>query len=127
MGMEESRKSLLNKYFFEIFILFVLIATVFTYVRLVILKDYQIFAQTSCDPTSGKCFKYVCDPVSDSTCSSNPDERVSYYKKISKSAASIAACEMTSLKIDCATELTCLPGEEKCSYEYCNSAIALKD
>ncbi|MEI6528515.1 MAG: hypothetical protein WCO10_02465 [bacterium] len=111
-----------NKIFYTVFILLLIGSVVATFVRIVVLKDYQIVAETSCDPTTEKCFVYECDPVSDTSCSANPAERISYYKMISKKAATIAACEATADKVGCGEELSCIEGENNCAYTLCDPA-----
>lgn len=97
-----------------------------TYYRIVILKDYQIVAQVSCDPTQERCFVYECDPEIDGECSEIPEENISYYKNISKKAANIYACENTSEKLGCGEELSCTAWEFDCSYTYCDPSQLLE-
>ncbi len=94
----------------------------FTFYKIAVLKDYQIIAQVSCDPKTEKCFAITCDPATDDTCSKNPDEQTSYYKKISKKAASISMCEATADKIGCTEELSCIASESNCFYILCDPA-----
>ena len=92
-----------------------------TFYKIVILKDYQIEAEVSCDPEIETCFVVSCDPNTDDTCPTNPDEQTYYYKYISKKAASIYLCENTTEKIGCDGELSCLSGEQSCFYLYCDA------
>lgn len=97
-----------NKIFYIILGLLILGSVAATFYKIVILKNYQIVAETSCDPVSEKCFVYTDEASGE----------VSYYKVISKKAANIALCEATTEKIGCTEELTCLENEEGCSYTY---------
>jgi len=109
-----------NRIFFSVLVLLIFGSVTATYVRVVVNKNYQIVAETSCDPTLESCFVYTCDPVDDSECPVNEEERTSYYKMVSKKAANIATCEATTEKIGCDTELSCTQGEEDCSYTLCD-------
>ena len=110
-----------NKIFFIIFILLLIASISLTFYRIVILKDYQIEAEVSCDPEIESCFVWECSPEDDETCAENPEERISYYKLISKKAATIYACELTEEKDGCTEELSCVEGEENCLYTYCDA------
>lgn len=100
-----------NRIFYIILALLILGSIAATFVRIVVLKDYQIVAETSCDTTIEKCFSYTDEESGE----------ISYYKLISKKAASIIACEATEEKDGCNEELTCTEGEISCSYTYCDS------
>lgn len=108
-----------SKIFWLVFFLLILGSVSITFYRIIILKDYQIVAEVSCDPAHEKCFIHECDPTAEE-CSNNPAENISYYKKISKKAATIAACDNTQDKIGCDGELSCTDGEKNCSYTYCD-------
>lgn len=114
------KTSKLNWIFFILFFLLIIGSISITFVKIVIQKDYQIIAETSCNPESEQCFVYICDPVEDSTCPIDEAERIYYYKIISKKAANIALCEASTDKIGCDTELSCTSEEIDCSYTYCN-------
>lgn len=119
--MEKTKKTVLaNKLFLIIFALLILGSIAATYIKFAVLKDYQIVAETTCDPLTEKCFMYICDQTVDDTCPIQEEERITYYKIISKKAATIAQCEATTEKIGCNEELTCTPGEMSCSYTYCD-------
>jgi hypothetical protein len=112
-----------NKIFWTIFILLIVGSVVATYLRIYVWKDYQIVAQTSCNPqTEESCFVQKTDTA---TTTESGEEatatEISYYKLISKKAANVYACEQTTEKMDCNEELTCLENEANCSYEYCTS------
>ncbi len=108
-----------NKIFYTILILLILGSVGVTFWRIVIVKDYQIVAEVSCDPQTESCFHrdvVTCDGT-DPTC---VPADASDYKTISKAAYSIYACEQTIEKIGCGEELSCAPNEPKCSYTLCN-------
>lgn len=108
-----------NKIFYTIFILLILGSVGFTFWRIVIQKDYQIIAEVYCEPGIESCFHYEPEPcaVDDTECV--PEEAYD-YKLISKSAASIYACEQTDSKYGCDEELSCTEGELNCSYTECS-------
>jgi hypothetical protein len=107
-----------NNIFFIIFFILILVTIGFTFYKIVILKNYQIVKQVSCNPIIEKCFITECDPSTDDTCSAS--STISYYKKISKQASSIYACENTIEQNGCKDELSCISGEKNCSYTFCN-------
>ncbi len=115
-----------NKIFYIILGIFIVCSVGASFYRIVISKDYQIVGQVACDPQVEKCFVSKCDPETDDTCSKNLDEQTTYYKEISKKAASIYACEATKEKIGCTDNLSCISGESSCFYIFCNPAN-LKD
>ncbi len=101
-----------NRIFYIVFALLIIGSVGFTFYRIVILKDYQIVAETSCDPATEACFHYAPEPCAtdDTECLSVPAEEPYDYKLISKKASSIYE-----------EELTCLEDEEDCSYTFCDS------
>ena len=109
-----------NTIFYVVLILLIIISVGITFYKIVILKNYQIVAQVSCNPATEKCFESICDPAEDEKCPENVTERTSYYKNISKKANTIYVCEMTEEKLGCNKELSCTEGEASCSYTYCN-------
>lgn len=127
METTETKPDMKNKIFFAFVILLVLGVVFFTYYQIVVLKNYLITDYVTCDPANEKCFVYSCDPVSDPTCSTNPDEQIVFYKEISKMASSIAFCQESAEKLGCFPELSCIPGEEKCSYRDCDSGTILNN
>lgn len=120
MEILEQKSNKGNKIFFIIFFLLIAISVAVTFVKIVILKDYQIVAQVSCYPTIEKCFVSECDPEVDEACTT--DSAATYFKNISKNAGTIYACEQTTEKSGCGDELSCLSGEPNCSYTYCDPA-----
>ena len=122
-GGEGSTK---NFIFWLILILFILGSIGATFYRIVILKDYQIMAETPCDPDTEKCFVRQIEPEpcaeGDTACLANPPvTETDYYKIIEKKASSIEACEQTEEKANCGEALTCAEGEEDCSYTFCSA------
>ena len=124
METTEPKSNKGNKIFYIILALLIFGSIGVTFYKIVILKNYQIVSQVSCDPKIEKCFMSVCDPASDETCSSasSTAERTTYYKNISKKAEIIFLCEQTTEKIGCNEELACTEGEADCSYTYCNQS-----
>ena len=110
-----------NIWFFTIFGLLILGSVGVSFLRYYVLKDYQIVAQVSCDINTEKCFQTDCDVTAEADCVTTPDgASVKYYKMISKNASKIMVCENSIDKIGCKDELSCINGENKCSYTYCN-------
>lgn len=110
-----------NRIFYVILALLILGSIGATFYKIVWQKNYQIVAETSCDPqTEQGCYVWTCDPADDETCPADEAERVSYYKMVSKTASEIALCEASEEKLGCGEELSCTDGEENCSYLYCD-------
>ncbi len=120
MDNTETKSDIKNSIFYLVLIALIILSITVTFYKIVMLKDYQITAQVSCDPKTEKCFINQCNPSTDDTCSENPAEQTTYYKNISKKAASIYLCENTIEKIGCDKELSCLSGEQSCFYSYCD-------
>jgi len=119
MEIIENKSKLGNRIFYVILILLILGSVGATFYKIVILKDYQIEAETSCDPTVESCFHYegvICNS-GDTECV--PKEAYD-YKIISKNASEVYTCEQTTEKLGCNEELACLENEPACSYTYCN-------
>jgi len=118
--METNNKSIIaNRIFYIIFALLILGSVGATYYRIVILKDYQILAEVSCDPMIESCFYYEGVMCEDGVVGCIPEESYS-YKFVSKKASEIYKCDLTEEKIGCGEELFCTEGEEDCFYTYCN-------
>ena len=120
---QESNKG--NKIFYIILALLLVASIGMTFYKIVILKDYQIVSQTSCNPAAEKCFVSECDPATDDTCSTISS--VTYYRKINKNAETIYNCENTAEKLGCGDELSCTSGEKNCAYTYCDPTKLLAD
>ena len=114
------KSEMANKIFYIILALLIVTSVGVTFYKIIILKDYQIVTQVSCDPASEKCFVSQCDPAEDDTCPEKLYERISYYKNISKKAVAIYSCESTEEKLGCNEELSCTEGEQDCSYTFCD-------
>lgn len=108
----DKKSQLANRIFYIILALLILGSIGATFYKIVIKKDYQIVAETSCDieTEAEKCFSYTDEESGE----------VSYYKLVSKNAADIVACEATEERLGCNEELSCVEGEELCSYTYCD-------
>lgn len=108
----DKKSQLGNRIFYTILAILIIGSVAATFYKIVILKDYQIVAETSCDiETEGeKCFSYTDEESGE----------VSYYKLVNKKAADIVACEATEEKLGCSEELSCIEGEVSCSYIYCD-------
>jgi hypothetical protein len=107
-----------NMWFFTIFGLLILATVVVTFFKYYVYKDFQITAEVSCNPATEVCFHYAGVTCAEGDTECVPAEAYD-YKIISKRAGNIYACEQTMEKIGCSKELSCLDGEEQCSYEYC--------
>ena len=110
-----------NMWFYIIFGFLVVASITVTFCKIVVLKDYQMMAETSCNPATEKCFVRTCDPTTDDTCPTDTAAQTTYYKNISKSAATIYKCEQTVEKLGCDADLSCTPNEPDCSYTYCTA------
>lgn len=112
METPDKKTIIANRIFYTILALLIIGSVAATFIKIVVLKDYQIVAETSCDVTTEKCFSYTDEESGE----------VSYYKIVSKKAANIVACEATEEKLGCDEELTCVENEVNCAYTYCDPA-----
>lgn len=78
----------------------------FAFYKFYIARDYFVFANVSCDPTLHSCF------VGDG------QDTPQYYKKISKRANTIPACDGW---LDQCPVLTCVQEDQNCTIEYCET------
>jgi len=118
-----SKHKILNRWFYIVFFILILISIGVTFYKVVILKDYQIIAETSCDPQTDTqaCFareEQVATTTPEGILSTTTE--ISYYKQISKQAMSISQCEESAEKNGCTEELSCTEAEKNCSYTYCD-------
>jgi hypothetical protein len=120
MNNVDKKSIIANRIFYSVLIILILGSVVVTFIKIVVNKDYQIVAETSCDPYTESCYVYVCDPDTDKECTGSEEERTSYYKIVSKKAANIEICEATVDKLGCTEELSCIEGEGSCSYILCD-------
>jgi len=114
--VKNSKKTLI---FNILFLLTILFFVSVTFYKIVIVKNYQMISQVSCNPQTESCFLYKCNPDVDGEC---PQENI-YYKYISKNASTIDTCEKTEQKDGCKEELSCVTGESSCYYEYCDQSM----
>lgn len=119
MNETEKKLTIANKVFYVVLILLIFGSVGFTFLRLVIWKDYQIIAEVSCDPVVESCFHYEPELCIEDDIECVPEEAYD-YKIINKKASTIYACEQTEEKIGCNDELSCVENEEDCSYTLCD-------
>ena len=82
-----------SKILFLVFFL-VLAGSIFlTYYRYMVVKDYIIETQVSCDPMVESCFIYVCDPENGEECTGDLEQDTSYYKLLHRNAKNIPLCD----------------------------------
>ncbi len=62
----------------------------FSYYRYVLLRDYTLYAQVSCDPSSEQCFIYECSSTEDEAC--DESEPYSYFKIVYMPATNAPTC-----------------------------------
>ena len=92
------------------FLLIVVIASgILQYRTFVKQRNYVVANHLSCESSSESCFISDCSPETDEECETEP------YKKITKVAKNILACENLE---DCA-EVVCEAGEEGCTITWC--------
>ena len=110
-----------SKILFLVFFL-VLAGSIFlTYYRYMVVRDYIIEAEVSCDPMVESCFVYVCDPESGEECTGDPEQDTSYYKLLHRNAKNIPLCDPE--EADCLAAV-CQPGEADCQVTLCDSTGA---
>ena len=111
MENTDKKTKILNRIFYITLVVLILASVGVTFYKIVILKDYQIIAETSCDiETEENCFAFGDEETGET----------SYYKIINKNANTIYLCEATEERLGCNEELSCIEGEENCSYTYCD-------
>ena len=98
------------------FFALITVVIVFTFYKYIIIEDYYIKMETSCEPTKENCFARKCDIATDENCPTNSEERLSYYKIIEKKANAIPNCNLASE--DC-SEMFCSEGED-CQEFFCD-------
>lgn len=108
-----------SKILFLVFFL-VLAGSIFlTYYRYMVVKDYVIETQVSCDPMVESCFIYVCDPENDEECTGDLEQDTSYYKLLHRNAKNMPLCDPA--EADCPVAV-CRPGEVDCQVTLCDPA-----
>ena len=129
METADNKSKIANRIFYTVLILLILGSVGFTYWRIVVVKDYQIIAETACNPFGAACFIRDPEPCAenDAECLANPSTEETSYKLISKSAASIYACELKKFASEeareaagCGSNLVCQMDEPNCTYTLCN-------
>lgn len=108
-----------------LFSFFVIIAFVFGWsvYKFIILQDYYVITEISCEPEEGGCFIYECDSEEEEICPEVLEERISYYKLIKKKAYNMLIC--ASDDEDC-PEPVCLANED-CEITWCDSELEEED
>ena len=114
----ENKSKIGSGIFYTILILLILGSVGFTYWRIVIQKNYQIIAETTCNPKAETCFHREAVTCNGTDPACEPLD-ASEYKIINKSASTIFTCEQTAKKLGCDTELSCTQNEPNCSYTLC--------
>ena len=118
MENTEEKSKVGNRIFYIVLTLLILGSIGMAFYKIIIVKNFQIETETSCDPKIESCFHreaITCDGT-DPTC--EPAD-ASDYKLISKNAGDIYACEQTEEKLGCGEELSCTENELDCSYTFC--------
>lgn len=84
-------------------------AVCISFYKYLVLKDYQITAQISCNPKTEDCFVDFCDIAEDPTCPADTQEATSYYKVIQKKASRMPSCDPASdlCVVDCRNDNMC--------------------
>ena len=128
METEEIKMTKGNKIFWVVAVLIILGTLFGTFYRIVILNDFQIVSETSCDSNIENCFVRLVEPEpcaeDDFDCLANAQaEDVEFYKIIEKNASEIKACQESEERANCAEALTCAEGEEDCFYTLCSEDI----
>lgn len=111
----ETNKNLTGKILLIVFGLLIVGSVAVTYYRIMIKRDYIIFAEADCDPTTEKCFVYVCDSEMEE-CIGDPEQDTSYYKIIKKKAANIPLCDPNQEECEA---LVCGENEKDCEEILC--------
>jgi hypothetical protein len=97
-----------SKILLLIMALLILVSVGVSFYYYFILKDYQIVAETSCDPAVDNCFVRT-----------EEDGTTTHYMIISRNASNIPLCD-PALDTDCRA-LVCEPGEPKCEITTCSA------
>jgi len=109
-----------SKIFFVIFFFLIFASIAVSFYKYFVLKDYYVKTEVECNPEQEKCFIAECDPVLDSECSENPNERISYYKLVQKKPSAVSLCDADSP--DC-QPFACQAGED-CQEILCDQEAA---
>ncbi len=113
-----------SKIIFSILGILVVLSVSATYYRYVILHNYLVETEVSCDPSYESCFVWTCDPGTEGECTSNPEEDTWYYKIAHRNAKNIPLCDpddVNCLPFQCAEE-----NEEGCDEVICSTDTLTK-
>lgn len=86
-----------------------------SYYKYLVLKDYIVESETSCDPYNETCYVKHCDNSEKGACTGNPDEDISYYKIEYRNARNII-CTGDN---DC--DFSCTESEKDCGEVACTA------
>lgn len=110
-----------SKILIAVFIIFIIIAVVITYWRIMVKNDYVIESQIDCDPLEEECFVYLCDPEWDE-CTGDPLEDTWYYKIARRNASNIPLCDPE--EDETCDPWTCELEEAECEEILCDEETA---
>ncbi len=98
-----------NRFFYYFIIISIVFAICVSFYRFIIINDYVIYYEGSCDPNTESCFE---------SC----DDECFYYKKVKKYAPDIYS-ECGKDITECESANICLAQDRRCSVVYCNQEI----
>jgi hypothetical protein len=87
----------------------VVLVIVFKYEQFFVYKDYELYVNVNCDPSSEECFAVDCS-IDDPECDQTP------YKKVALMANSAPACLLNRTCLD----FQCSEVGERCVTNYCS-------
>ncbi len=99
-----------SKILFAVFFLAVFVSAGISFYKYYILKDFDILAETNCNPKEETCFVRDCYTASDDGCTEENSFSV-YCKLIKKNASAIQDCDPKSAScgaLDCKKEEGCM-------------------
>ena len=101
-----SKKDKILYIIFSLVSIFVIVAV---YLKYLVKEDYFIKIEVPCDPSKSSCFLRECEPGVDEECPESEEERLYYYKNITKKASLIPKCDLDEdcQVIDCENDSTC--------------------
>lgn len=99
-------ESIFSRIIFSVVVSAILSLVVFSFYKYVILGDFVLYAQVSCDSETESCFVYECDPETEEWC--DAEEPYWYYKAVYMQTTDVPTCTPT-LENDC-PEIVCEPG-----------------
>ncbi|KKQ27374.1 MAG: hypothetical protein US42_C0010G0021 [Candidatus Magasanikbacteria bacterium GW2011_GWC2_37_14] len=107
-----------SKVFFLVFFSLIFFAIAFSFYNYYLIKNYYITIESECNPKNESCFIFICDPVEDSECPENEEERASYYKLIKEKASMVPLCDTAS---ELCPPVICEKGED-CEEIFCDES-----